>query len=114
VANRRYYVEKAKRSNRKLRLARAALLEQLKAVPCADCGVSYPRWVMQFDHVRGVKLGNVAELATLDMRKVLEEVAKCDMVCANCHAHRTHLCRLALRERVARPGGFEPPQNPDP
>lgn len=30
--------------------AHAKLLEQLRDVPCADCGIRYPSHVMQFDH----------------------------------------------------------------
>jgi hypothetical protein len=58
-----------------------------KQKPCADCGVQYPYWVMQFDHVRGEKKCNISE-ANLRVGALLEEIAKCDVVCANCHALR--------------------------
>jgi hypothetical protein len=67
-------------------------VDVLKKHPCTDCGIEYPPYVMQFDHVRGKKLGNVAtmvwNLRPWDL--ILEEIAKCELVCANCHAERTH------------------------
>jgi hypothetical protein len=63
-----------------------------KDKPCADCGVKYSPWVMDFDHVRGVKIQNVAYLAmTKNRDAVLEEIAKCDVVCSNCHRERTYI-----------------------
>jgi hypothetical protein len=67
------------------------LTHELKNVPCADCGVRYPPYVMQFDHVRGIKKANVAWLVNVGtFEQVLEEVSKCEIVCANCHSERTH------------------------
>lgn len=64
----------------------------LKEVPCADCGVQYPYYVMDFDHLDGsVKLGNVSRMAATGASLQLkEEAGKCDIVCANCHRERTH------------------------
>jgi hypothetical protein len=45
---------------------------------------------MEFDHVRGEKLGNVANMARhCSIAKIDAEIAKCDLVCANCHRERT-------------------------
>lgn len=58
--------------------------------PCVDCEVAYPFYVMQWDHVRGEKLLDLASAKTsAAWEKVLTEIAKCDLVCANCHAART-------------------------
>jgi len=60
--------------------------------PCADCGISYPYYVMDFDHVRGQKQKNVMELVpSLSKKKIDDELAKCEIVCSNCHRIRTHL-----------------------
>lgn len=69
-------------------------------VPCADCGVPYRYWVMQLDHVaqRGPKAFTIsatyttarARRAMCTEAELLAEIAKCDIVCANCHAERTH------------------------
>ena len=69
---------------------------------CMDCGIAYPSWVMQFDHRPGSrKTYNVGWLASScsAITTIDREVAKCDLVCANCHAGRTHRRRVVVQER---------------
>jgi hypothetical protein len=72
--------------------AKADYIRKVKATPCADCGIRYPYWVMDLDHRPGtVKLFTVADkYVSYGMATVKAEVAKCDVVCANCHRQRTH------------------------
>jgi len=59
--------------------------------PCADCNQYYPSYVMQFDHLPGNKkefqLSNGYLFSDISIKK---EISKCELVCANCHAIRTH------------------------
>jgi hypothetical protein len=67
-----------------------------------NCGGAFHPAAMQWDHRPGtVKLADVSDLRTrTSKRRVLEEIEKCELVCANCHAVRTF-----LRDRgVAQPG----------
>lgn len=65
-------------------------IAKIKDVPCADCGLKYPPYVMDFDHVRGVKSFNIsAKGRVCSMEKLMEEVSKCEIVCSNCHRIRT-------------------------
>ena len=81
------------------RQKRTALVASKKSKPCADCGNTFPPVCMDFDHRPGTnKLGCVATIVgslgwSLD--RVEEEIAKCDVVCANCHRIRTANRRLA-------------------
>ena len=60
-----------------------------------DCKISYPYYMMDFDHVRGTKQANVAELInTLSKKRIDEEIAKCEVVCSNCHRIRTHIRKM--------------------
>lgn len=59
-----------------------------KSKPCTDCGVQYPYYVMQFDHLRDKEF-NIAR-SNRSLIKIKAEIAKCELVCANCHAERTH------------------------
>jgi hypothetical protein len=70
--------------------------------PCMDCGLRWPAFVMDYDHVRGVKRASVGQLLTAGyaLRVVLEEIAKCDLVCANCHRIRTMDARGGYGERA--------------
>lgn len=60
-----------------------------KGRPCADCSGTFPAECMDLDHVRGKKLFNLSSSGTRSHEAVLEEIAKCDVVCANCHRIRT-------------------------
>jgi hypothetical protein len=66
----------------------------LKDEPCADCGVRYAYYVMQFDHCRGEKEWEMQDLIRHNswpsLERIVAEAEKCDIVCANCHAIRTH------------------------
>lgn len=56
---------------------------------CTDCNKMFPPYVMQFDHINPKnKLNNVAHMR--NEKLILEEISKCDLVCANCHAVREH------------------------
>ena len=79
----------------------AQYLRDLKTkTPCVDCGINYPYYVMDFDHVRGQKHANVMELvSTLSKKKIDEEIAKCEIVCSNCHRIRTHMRKLAKKNK---------------
>ena len=77
----------------------AQYLRDLKTkTPCIDCGINYPYYVMDFDHVRGVKQANVMELvSTLSKKRIDLEIAKCEIVCSNCHRIRTHMRKMAKK-----------------
>lgn len=60
--------------------------------PCIDCGQYYNSCVMDFDHRDpSTKTGVVAWLLTRTPARIWDEIAKCDLVCANCHRVRTHV-----------------------
>lgn len=75
------------------------LLRAYKARSCLDCGVQYPYYVMQLDHrdpnEKILHPGNVPAKGW-SRERMLAEYDKCDVVCANCHAVRTHQRRLVL------------------
>ena len=81
------YKDVAKARNAEMRRR----LNALKAHPCADCGGEFPPYAMDFDHVRGAKTADVSEMfrRRYAWEKILEEVEKCDLVCATCHRLRT-------------------------
>jgi hypothetical protein len=79
------------------RLAAREWFESLKAgKKCADCDLDHPPWRMDWDHLPGTEklfeIADVSHMATGEKgkRKILDEIAKCELVCANCHRDRTH------------------------
>ncbi len=76
------------------------IIEAAKQRPCGDCGQTFPFYVMDFDHVRGEKRGTVASLARFTGGPLQDEIAKCDVVCANCHRKRTYARGWPGRKRV--------------
>jgi hypothetical protein len=97
AAQRRYYLESKQRrlesQNIKRALWRRYVTELKENTPCMDCGFQYPHYVMDFDHRPGVEkkfqMGSLSKVPSMEALK--EEIAKCDIVCANCHRHRTFM-----------------------
>ena len=59
--------------------------------PCADCGGRFHHAAMEWDHLPGrKKLSDVSSLVSRhNPALILAEIAKCELVRANCHAVRS-------------------------
>lgn len=58
-----------------------------------DCNQRFPAPCMEFDHREpSTKRRAVANMVSQGQswQTILEEIAKCDLVCANCHRIRHH------------------------
>lgn len=78
------YKQRAKESNPIRRQEnRSIVYDYLKKHPCVDCGETDVR-VLEFDHIADKESG-VALLMTSGKRRLLREIAKCEVRCANCH-----------------------------
>ena len=74
---------------------RREMVLKAKSRPCADCGIQYPYYVMDFDHRDGAsKRFSLHSVHSVTKRAILSEIEKCDIVCANCHRERTHRRRI--------------------
>lgn len=73
---------------------RSALILAAKDKPCTDCRIELPPKVMQLDHVRGTKLFAITKgIHSRSLQALIDEIAKCDVRCPNCHAMRHYLER---------------------
>ena len=65
---------------------------------CYDCGYNEHVEALDFDHIKPVLYGKVSNLVTrrYSLKKIMEEIKQCQVVCANCHRVRT----AERRERV--------------
>lgn len=113
-ANRDQYIARARAHNIEQGEKIRGLIREAKNAPCTDCGVRYPFYVMQFDHrdgeVKRFTIGAIGSRCSYSLETVRCEIAKCDVVCANCHAERTYRReqRFAVGLRLVAGAGFEP------
>ena len=84
--NKDYYKDKSKKWTR---TKKENFFKWVNTQSCVDCGISDIR-VLEFDHVRGIKVGGIAQLLQSASKERFEaELAKCEVVCSNCHKIRT-------------------------
>ena len=87
--NKEYYLDKKKKYIKKTLL----LVNKYKDKPCLDCHIKYPSYVMDFHHREGERKENTIAIMIrqgYSFKRILEEIKKCDLICANCHRIRTH------------------------
>jgi hypothetical protein len=91
VRNRSVYIEWGLRQTRRKRDDANDLLHvYLREHPCVDCGESDID-LLEFDHVdESTKVKEISKLlGRRDWQVVLDEIAKCEVRCVNCHRRRT-------------------------
>ncbi len=68
-------------------------VREIKDRPCTDCKNRFPYYVMDLDHLdpkqKCFSIGNKLTVG-ISMARLEAELAKCEVVCANCHRIRTH------------------------
>ena len=64
--------------------------EYLLTHACVDCGETDPL-TLEFDHLT-TKFSEVSHMIAggYSLQAIKREIAKCEVVCANCHSRRTH------------------------
>ena len=91
--NKSRYIAKNRRNKNRQRQRLRTIMWEAKGRPCQDCGRSFHPWVMEFDHRDGTTkeaaVANLVSKGCTDSR-LLAEIGKCDVVCANCHRLRTY------------------------
>ena len=101
--NREYYqrkrqhlLEKQREKNKRLAESRRKwLVDYKKTLKCNRCGESHPA-TLTFHHKSGseknFEIGNALCLG-VSLKRLIEEIEKCEVLCANCHA-KEHLAYL--------------------
>ena len=80
------------RVKKNTKILKQTLKEYKEKLPCTDCNKYYPSHVLDFDHIGKNKIASVSDLVRFsgNWNKILLEIEKCEIVCANCHRERTH------------------------
>ena len=93
--NKELYIDKARRwdeANKAdhLRMLRQYVWDYLLEHPCLECGEPDPI-VLEFDHVRGIKIDTISSMmgSVVSLKRLKDEIAKCEVRCANCHRRKT-------------------------
>lgn len=96
--------ERLLKSNKRVNKDKLEWLRGLKNLPCADCKNIFPPYVMDFDHLGDKEFGIANFCYRYGKKKLLAEIAKCEVVCANCHRIRTYerQCQVTLSAGVTR------------
>jgi hypothetical protein len=96
-ANKQRYIDQARVRKEAIRLERTRyLLSFFEGHPCVDCGESDPV-VLEFDHLSDKSFAIGTKLVQFAWQTILDEIEKCEVVCANCHRRRTARRRGAVR-----------------
>jgi hypothetical protein len=86
--NKSYYKKKAEKHNSEYRLRNLQhMVDYLKEHTCVDCGENDPV-VLEFDHM-GDKKCDVSKFHHGSFESMRDEIAKCEVRCANCHRRKT-------------------------
>lgn len=81
--------DKLREASKRRWQAHLDFLAAIKVAPCLDCGGNFPPEAMDFDHVMGTKIRTISNMHNFSRERVLQEIEKCELVCANCHRVRT-------------------------
>lgn len=87
--NKKYYIDKARKGSDRIR---EFFTEYKKTLSCKNCGDD--RWyVLQFHHKDPTEKDFEVSKAVskgMNKQKILREIEKCDVLCANCHMELHH------------------------
>lgn len=91
-----------KKSRAKSKQANVAIIDEFKlSNGCKVCGYDTDPVALDLHHRSDDKILNVSTMAARHYRQqvVVEEMSKCDVLCANCHRILHHSKRLAGRSK---------------
>ena len=83
--NKQKYIEKSKKNKD---LYKKEFYDWLSQHSCLDCGINDFR-VLEFDHLGDKNFTIGHKIGVMKLSSLMEEINKCDIVCANCHKIRT-------------------------
>lgn len=91
--NKQYYLDKNVTNRKEIQ---SIIYDWLSTQKCKDCGINDVR-VLEFDHLAD-KTASVSSLMNgRSIKRMIEEIRKCEIVCANCHKIRTYTRMGSLR-----------------
>lgn len=83
--NKEKYIDKASKNKIKYR---QEYYDWLSTKQCVDCGNSDIR-VLEQDHLENKEFNISSKVGVMSLKSMMDELNKCEVVCANCHRIRT-------------------------
>lgn len=107
TASRKYYAENKEHHKKiiyelrkkQIQEKRSLMIQYFLEHPCTDCGMTDVR-TLEFDHLHSKEVNISEVLQSWSWKRILQEIAKCDVVCANCHGIRTHSRANTYRQKA--------------
>ena len=96
--NKDKHIQAVGRNNKRYFMEKYDWVNELKKNPCTDCRSRFHPCAMDFDHLDPkAKTACISVLLRnrASRKLILAEIAKCELVCANCHRLRTFNRRRA-------------------
>ena len=78
------HLERVARARERQRAEVKRIIAEAKSPGCARCPEVDPV-CLDFHHVSGVKIFAIGARPTAAKKRLLAEIAKCEVLCANCH-----------------------------
>jgi ribosomal protein L37AE/L43A len=101
IQNQSFWQKYGKRHKSKVsRDIRAYIVDIKSKTPCKDCGKIFHPVAMDFDHVHGEKKFQIGSSNLSSWKAILTEIAKCEIVCSNCHRVRTFTRKVNKQEAL--------------
>jgi hypothetical protein len=88
--------DQAQKNKRFAAKRRQWLIDYKRGLKCARCGESHPA-TLTFHHIepsrKSFAIGDTQYTLKVSLKRLLAEIEKCEVLCANCHAkeHWSHL-----------------------
>ena len=83
-----------------LQTVNGAILTEARAKPCLDCNLPLPDYVKIFSYrQQQTHYRSIPSLISSPTEKLLAELAKCDLICLNCHTIRLHNDKHSVYEK---------------
>lgn len=87
-----------KRNVARIRANQDWIIQYLLGHPCCDCN-EMDLLVLEFDHLADKTMNICHAIQDYSLARLQQEVAKCEVVCANCHKRRTASRRPTYRSK---------------
>lgn len=66
------------------------IINKAKNMPCNLCGIVYPSYNMQLDHIDpNIKYKDISQLKNFKVDTLIKELEKCQVFCALCHRRKS-------------------------